>query len=64
MLVTLDNLVMILEEGYKTLSEVNNANLILAIGSTGCGKSTMLTSLIFGPDALEVKKSKTVIEVP
>ena len=55
---------MILEEAYKTLNELNNSNLILAVGSTGCGKSTMLTSLMFGSDALELKKSKKEIEVP
>ena len=64
MAVSLDNLVMILEEAYKTLNEVNNSNLILAVGSTGCGKSTMLTSLMFGSEALEMKKSKKEIDVP
>lgn len=62
--VSLDNLVMILDEAYKTLTNINHANLILAIGSTGCGKSTMLTSLMFGSDALEMKKSKKEIDVP
>lgn len=62
--VSLDNLVMILEEAYKMLNEVNHANLILAIGSTGCGKSTMLNSLMFGADSLEMKKSKKEIDVP
>lgn len=64
MAVSLDNLVNILDVAYNTLNEVNNANLILAIGGTGCGKSTMLTSLMFGPDALEQKKTKKVIDVP
>lgn len=27
--------------------------LVLALGNTGCGKSTMLSSLIFGPENLE-----------
>lgn len=52
MAVTLDNLVLILEEAYKTLQPIVQANLILAIGGTGCGKSTMLTSMMFGKDAL------------
>ena len=64
MAVSLDNLVMILEEAYKMLNDINHANLILAIGSTGCGKSTMLTSLMFGPDSLENKKTKEELEVP
>lgn len=32
----------------------------MAIGNTGCGKSTLITSLIYGPEALEEK----TIEVP
>ena len=29
---------------------------VLFIGNTGCGKTTMIASLIYGPDALEEKK--------
>ena len=60
----LDNLVMILEEAYKTLNKVNQSNLILAVGNTGCGKSTMMTSLMFGVDALEETKIEYEIEIP
>ena len=31
---------------------------MIAIGNTGCGKSTMLSSLMFGPDKLEEKENK------
>lgn len=31
-------------------------DVVLAIGTTGCGKSTMLNSLIWGPESLEIKK--------
>lgn len=61
---TLDNMVLVLEQAYRTLQHINDANLILAVGNTGCGKSTMMTSLMFGSDALEVKKGKKEIEVP
>lgn len=61
---TLENLVMILEEAFKTLANVNQSNLILAVGNTGCGKSTMMTSLMFGPSALEETKHKYEIEIP
>ena len=36
----------------------------MAVGNTGCGKSTMMTSLMFGPETLEVKKGVQEIEVP
>ena len=55
---------MILEEAYKTLNKVNQSNLILAVGNTGCGKSTMMTSLMFGVDALEETKIEYEIEIP
>lgn len=61
---SLDHMVLILEQAYKTLVNINDANLILAVGNTGCGKSTMMTSLMFGPDALEIKRGKKEIEVP
>ena len=60
----MDNLVMILEEAYPKLDVVDDANLILAIGVTGGGKSTMLTSLVFGPQALELQKTKVEYNVP
>jgi ABC-type dipeptide/oligopeptide/nickel transport system ATPase component len=34
---------------------VQDKSLLLSIGNTGCGKSTMMTSLMFGTKALEVK---------
>ena len=60
----LANLVAILERAYKTLKDIHQANLILAVGNTGCGKSTMLTSLMFGTDALEEKKIEYEIDIP
>ena len=64
MALSLDNMCLILEQAFKTLMNIDNANLILAIGNTGCGKSTMMTSLMFGSDALEIKKVTQTIEVP
>ena len=46
---TLENIVLILEEAFKYLSKIEGKNIILAVGNTGCGKSTMLTSLMYGP---------------
>ena len=39
-------------------------NIILAVGNTGCGKSTMLTSLMYGPEALELTKIDYEIKIP
>ena len=55
---TLENLMNVLKQAYEYLDNVGlskNAsqnNLIVAIGNTGCGKSTMLTSLVYGPESL------------
>ena len=64
MALSLDNMCLILEQAFKTLVDIDNANLILAVGNTGCGKSTMMTSLMFGTEALEIKKVSQTIEVP
>jgi ABC-type nitrate/sulfonate/bicarbonate transport system ATPase subunit len=64
MAMTLDNMILILEQAFKTLKNVNDGNLILAIGNTGCGKSTMMSSLMFGSEALEIRRELQEIEVP
>jgi len=33
----------------------------VALGNTGCGKCTMFTSLIHGPEALEIQKKEEEI---
>ena len=43
----------VLTEGFKTLEKIKDASIVLVIGNTGSGKSTMLSSLLRGPDALE-----------
>lgn len=37
----------------EQLSQIEGKEVILAIGQTGCGKSTMLTALVYGPDSLK-----------
>lgn len=51
----LKNIHKVLEVAFKRLDPAKGANLVVAVGNTGCGKSTMLTSILFGPDSL-VKK--------
>lgn len=60
---TLENLILVLDQIYGQLEVAKDADLILAIGSTGCGKSTMMTSLVFGPNALEIKTINKDIEI-
>ena len=50
-----------LETLFKGLDEINNKNIVIALGDTGCGKSTMLTALVFGPEALEEKNVKVAV---
>lgn len=47
----LSNVVVVLKEVFKRLDvkELNDKDLVLAIGNTGSGKSTIFSSLVFGP---------------
>ena len=49
----LRNIYRVLSAAFKQLSPAHGADLVVAVGNTGCGKSTMLTSVLFGADALE-----------
>ena len=40
---------------FPELSVFKGRDSVLAIGNTGCGKSTMLSALIYGPEQLEVQ---------
>lgn len=57
------NLALVLLNIYEQLDRTNDQDLILAVGNTGCGKSTMLSSLIFGPENLEIKKIPREVKV-
>ena len=52
----LDNLREVLDEAFKSFSQANLNDIVMAIGNTGCGKSTLMGSMILGPDKLERKK--------
>ena len=52
----LKNIYNVLKVAFETLGPADNANLVVAIGNTGCGKSTMLSSILFGPEFLENKQ--------
>lgn len=50
------SLIVVVNQMKKKLVKAKGQNVILAVGSTGCGKSTMLNALIWGPESLEPKK--------
>ena len=50
-------IVSILKVALIDLEKIKNKDLIIVLGNTGCGKSTMLNSLLLGPDSLhEIKQ--------
>ena len=61
---SLTNIVEVLRVAFQELSFVDNQDLILAYGNTGSGKSTLFTSLVFGPEALTLKTIETESKVP
>ena len=52
---SLENIVNVSESAFKKIDHLKEKELLLAFGNTGCGKSTMISSLVFGPDKLELK---------
>ena len=50
-----------LRPAFEMLKKIEGKNLIICFGTTGSGKSTMLNSLIYGADALELTNIKDEI---
>ena len=59
---TLVNLAMALKLVFDELEAAEGADLVLAIGNTGCGKSTMLTSIVYGPGHLMMVPREMIVE--
>lgn len=55
---------LVTSKAIEALGAIQEKETIVAIGDTGCGKSTILTALIYGVDDLEESKegSKKVIK--
>ena len=53
---SLDNIMSILESAFPYLEGLKDRNIIVPWGWCGSGKSTVLNSLVFGPDKLEISK--------
>ena len=54
----------VLTEAFKSLEKIKGANIVLVMGNTGSGKSTMLSSLLKGAEALEMKQITFTIDIP
>lgn len=54
----LKNFVDTIHQAVQGLIKVKEADVVLAIGNTGVGKSTMLSSIVFGPKKLRTAKNK------
>ena len=50
-----ENLIPLLDLIFETFNIVDGADLLLSIGNKGCGKSTIINSLMYGPQSLEEK---------
>ena len=60
---SLENLIAVCEAVFKNLDQIRDCELIMAIGNTGCGKSTMISSLVFGPEMHELTSKKEKKEI-
>ena len=45
-------IVSILKAALIDLENIDGKDLVIVLGNTGCGKSTMLNSLLLGPESL------------
>jgi len=63
MSVNLENLQYCLERAFNYIDKykIHNKNTVLCLGNTGCGKSTMITALIYGKQVLEQKRKEREI---
>jgi ABC-type dipeptide/oligopeptide/nickel transport system ATPase component len=58
----LPNLISLLTKIFPQVDAVKNGDLVVCIGKTGCGKSTMLNSLIHGTEALNLFEGEYFID--
>ena len=64
---TLQNICRIAAQALKMIQEFEKKDVLISLGDTGCGKTTLLNALLFGPESLEVRQlegvRRRVIEV-
>ena len=59
----LSNLKTVLQLGIAKIACHKIDNAVLVIGNTGCGKSTMLSALVYGSEALELRTISEEVRV-
>ena len=60
---TLQNLIEVLQTFYETLPQSGFNDLVTAFGMTGCGKSTMFSALIYGPNKLQLNTIEDTVSL-
>ena len=60
----LKNVVSACREIFGLVEKADDKEIIVALGNPGSGKSTMFTSLVYGPESLERKKVEYEFEIP
>ena len=61
--VNLDELYEYLIEAFDYVNKVSDQECVIAFGNTGCGKSTMLNSLVWGSSSLKLEQITEEYEV-
>lgn len=61
---TLENIISTCQAGLPNLIRIKGKDLLLILGNTGSGKSTLMSSLAFGPSNHKVGKVKVVCTQP
>lgn len=60
----LKNIVSACREVFDQVEKADDKEIIIALGNPGSGKSTMVSSLVYGPHSLERKKVEYEFEIP
>lgn len=61
---SLKNVVSACKEVFATVEKADDKEIVVALGNPGSGKSSMFTSLVYGPHSLERKKVEYEFEIP
>lgn len=60
----LKNIVSVLDRAFAKIDPHCHGDLVLLLGQTGDGKSTMLAALMYGSDKLDEVQIKEPIKIP
>lgn len=53
----------VLEKVYNSFPQEGFDELATAFGMTGCGKSTLFTSLVYGPESLKLNTIEETVSI-